>query len=324
MVSENMEIRYIQPEEYRQQGIFAADNFFGSPTWMDAQGKGCKSFAIFKGGDMVAAFHLYHYSRLGKQFLINPPMAPHCGFMAKLAGEKIYSRQSEIKRMLTAMAHFLKTEYKGAFFDFSFPPEVVDVQPFQWKGFHTAPRYTYLLPLQSTEEQLLKQMSTERRKNIKNALAVGYEISTAAHQVAVAALVEQSLKKAGAPFKHELLNQLLTDTENEVFSVLVSKDGIPLATAVTVHDTRRAYYIAGGHSAEGGDTLAGTLSLWTCIEEAQLWGCREFDFLGSSVPAIEKYFRGFGGKLSPYFGIQSGPGLVGWLQKQKHKIKAAR
>jgi len=30
---------------------------------------------------------------------------------------------------------------------------------------------------------------------------------------------------------------------------------------------------------------------------------RVFDFEGSNVPSIERYFRGFGGTLTPYIGV---------------------
>ncbi len=319
-----MEIRQIQVSDFKQAGMNSKDNFFGSVAWLEIQGKGCQSYGMFKGTEMVASFHLYHYTRLGKHFLINPPMSPHCGFQARLSGEKMYSRQSEMKRLLTAMAQFLKTEYKSAFFDFSFPPEVIDVQPFQWKGFHALPRYTYLLHLDRTEEELLKQMSTERRKNIRNALEAGYEVSANSNQDAVVSLVGLTLKKAGAPFNPDLLRSLLDIGDDEVYSLVISKNGKPLSAVVTVHDAHRAYYIAGGHSADNGDALAGTLALWMAIHEAQMCGCKQFDFLGSSVPAIEKYFRAFGAELTPCFGIQTGGGIVGWLQKQKRKIKSVR
>jgi hypothetical protein len=35
-------------------------------------------------------------------------------------------------------------------------------------------------------------------------------------------------------------------------------------------------------------------------------GFKTFDFEGSGIPAIEKFFRSFGGALTPYFCITGG------------------
>ena len=39
------------------------------------------------------------------------------------------------------------------------------------------------------------------------------------------------------------------------------------------------------------------------IQAAQERGLKTFDFEGSSIPPIERFFRGFGGQLTPYFSI---------------------
>ena len=39
------------------------------------------------------------------------------------------------------------------------------------------------------------------------------------------------------------------------------------------------------------------------IRHAKELGLKTFDFEGSVIPAIERYFRGFGGKLTPYYRV---------------------
>ena len=43
--------------------------------------------------------------------------------------------------------------------------------------------------------------------------------------------------------------------------------------------------------------------MWEAIKFAKKLGIKYFDFEGSMVPQIERYFRGFGGKLTPYYRI---------------------
>ena len=47
----------------------------------------------------------------------------------------------------------------------------------------------------------------------------------------------------------------------------------------------------------------GPLAMWVAILKAKEMGLQVFDFEGSIVPPIERYFRGFGGKLTPIFSV---------------------
>lgn len=75
------------------------------------------------------------------------------------------------------------------------------------------------------------------------------------------------------------------------------------------------------NDATSGDHLAGAFCLWNIISETKKIGCKEFDFLGSSVPDIEKYFRGFGPELISYTRIMRNRGIRAWLKRQKDKAK---
>lgn len=43
--------------------------------------------------------------------------------------------------------------------------------------------------------------------------------------------------------------------------------------------------------------------MFEAIQHTQQLGLERFDFEGSVIPAIERYIRGFGGKLTPYFKV---------------------
>lgn len=314
-----MEVSIIPDTDRLDYDWLSRDNFFGSPAWLAAQGKKCIRFGIYRNSELFGAFFLYQYTRLGKQFLINLPMAPHCGLKLRLMGEKVHSRQSEVKRAITAIATFLRQEYKGAIIDFTLPIEFLDAQPFQWRSYQVIPKYTYLLQVDKGEDHLLKQMSTPCRKNIRAALAASYELRKDAPVDTVLEIIGSSLKRAGQTFHGNALRYLLENDHEEVVAYTVYKDEQPLAVAVAAHHGAYCYYLAGGHIAEQGDGIAGTLALWSAISESYLWGCTTFDFLGSSVPTIEKYFRGFGAELTPYFRIQYERGLISWVKKQREK-----
>ena len=54
-----------------------------------------------------------------------------------------------------------------------------------------------------------------------------------------------------------------------------------------------------------------------CIELAESLDARSFDFEGSMMPNVERFFRGFGGQLINYGSVSDGK----WWVKQMKKIK---
>nr|HPR68216.1 methicillin resistance protein [Kiritimatiellia bacterium] len=48
------------------------------------------------------------------------------------------------------------------------------------------------------------------------------------------------------------------------------------------------------------------LAVWEAIRHAKEAGLETFDFEGSVIPPIERFFRGFGGRLTPYYTVNKG------------------
>lgn len=48
---------------------------------------------------------------------------------------------------------------------------------------------------------------------------------------------------------------------------------------------------------------AGASTVFEAIQHSQEIGLKAFDFEGAVISAIERYFRGFGGTLTPYFTV---------------------
>jgi hypothetical protein len=90
--------------------------------------------------------------------------------------------------------------------------------------------------------------------------------------------------------------------EKNSYCFLSSTNGHPVAGVYIVHDAHTAYYLMGGYS-KNAHHGAGALAMWHAILKAKEMGLEVFDFEGSIIPAIERYFRGFGGKLTPIFSI---------------------
>jgi len=118
-------------------------------------------------------------------------------------------------------------------------------------------------------------------------------------------LVKSTFMRQNKKVNNYYLKKILyefTNQENS-FSFVALKDGIPLSAALCVYDKNTAYYLLGGYDYENKHHGAGALVIWESIKYAKSIGLKEFDFEGSMVPQIERYFRGFGGRLTPYFRV---------------------
>ncbi len=316
-----MEIRVISSTSTVGNTLIPNLNLFVQDHWVALFDRQVVVHGIFKGEQPVALFHTFQYSKLGKLFLIATPMAPHCGLQILRNSEGKYSSQTDTKRILRTMAEFLAVKAKNTYVDIALPVGITDVQPFIWKELTVSPKYTYLLDCTLHESALLANMSAERRKNIRDAEKAGYDIQINQNGESALMLISDTLRRAGeTPKEAELKRILAPENDPWRFWVLISRGGEPLATAIVGYDSQRAYYLAGGHNHAAGDSLAGSWALWNGIIESGKRSVPSFDFLGSSVPTIEQYFRGFGGMLTPYFRIGGGQGFTGFLKTLKKRL----
>jgi lipid II:glycine glycyltransferase (peptidoglycan interpeptide bridge formation enzyme) len=77
------------------------------------------------------------------------------------------------------------------------------------------------------------------------------------------------------------------------------------AGAFIVWQESSAYYLAGGADPALRDPGAQALVLWEAIQAVSAYTGR-FDFEGSMLPGVERFFRDFGAVQTPYFTISKG------------------
>lgn len=296
-------------------------NFFLGDCFVKAFDFSLGQFEIIndKGGEPLALFNLYEYEKMGFRLVITPPLSHHIGLSISFRSEKLVTRQAEVRKVLGAMASYLTSHCSNCYLDLALPPEISDVRPFQEAGFITTPAYTYVLNLMDrSEEDLLKAMTSGRRKNIRDAEGSDLRIAFNPEAEEVVELVSKTLIAQGVdPHKKELFQLLKCDSEC-VFSVGAFGENSLEAVSIIGFDEKRAHYLAGGTRKESG--VAGAYVLWNSILQAQKRKVQSFDFMGSSVPSIERYFRGFGGELTPYFRIKRNTRVFDTLKAAKRKL----
>ena len=193
----------------------------------------------------------------------------------------------------------------------NFHHTVTDWLPFYWAGYKQTTRYTYRLLNIKQEEMLWNNMATNIRRNIIKAKEK-YRIT-----VQKGISIEAFLRVQTQTFERQ---QITNKTDIKVLTRLIQacrkrnqgdiwggydEKGELHAAAFIVWQNDTAWYLAGGGNPALRDSGAHSLILWECIRHVASF-INTFDFEGSMIPGVERFFREFGAIQTPYFTITKG------------------
>jgi len=280
-------------------------NVFNTLEWLKMFGENVRFFGFSEGnGRLIGGFALYHELRFGLKFCRTPPFTPYIGPFLKVSATNPVAVLSKWKEAVALMAETVENGSYAVVSTF-LNKEVYDAQPFIWRHFKVIPHYTYVLSLENTVEQLWQRMSPERRNDIKKGGKDGLEVRSVEEPSIVKTLVLKTFSRQNKTLPESYLDRVLFEfaTPSNSFAFGCWKEDIPLSCAFCIHDGYTAYYLLGGYDHGNKHHGAGPMVLWECIKYAKAIGLKQFDFEGSMVPDIERFFRGFGGDMLTYYRV---------------------
>lgn len=254
----------------------------------------------------VQAFMPYFKKRkLQFDIITVPPLTPYMGpWLHYPEGQKEATRLSFEKKMYEQLiAQLPKTDKFIQYFH----PEVTNWLPFYWNDFEQSTRYTYIIDNLSDADVLYENL----QGNIRREISKAQKSLTVSEVNQVKTLHNLKLKDFAA--KGQELNYSEVYFKR-VFERLKSKDackawvasdtdGNPIASLLLVWDDDSAYYLAGAADPENKNSGAMSLLMWTAILFASSVADK-FNFEGSMIEPVERFFRSFGAKQTPYFEIR--------------------
>jgi len=178
--------------------------------------------------------------------------------------------------------------------------------PFSWKGYKQSTRYTYVISDISDADKVFSDFKTNIRREIRKAqksLRTGVlEDINLMFQMKLKVYKENndsypiSLNRLKAVYNY--------CRDNNCGELLVAKDAEGNIHSLLLHawDNGSAYYLHGVTDLNFKSTGSMSLLLWEAIKRSSS-KTKAFNFEGSMVESIERYFRGFGGEQTPYFQI---------------------
>lgn len=210
-----------------------------------------------------------------------------------------------------ALCKELLSRLKVRVFLQNFTHAFTDWLPFYWNGYRQTTRYTYLLYNLKDMDRIWQNMNRNLRRNIRKAeedyhITIRKGISVDEFLRVQALTFERQDKKNKQP--EEVLRRLINISRVREQGDLwggYDEAGRLHAAVFVVWQKPCAHYIAGGSDPALRSSGAHGFVLREVIRAVSAH-VEKFDFDGSMLPGVERFFREFGAIQIPYFTISRG------------------
>ena len=274
---------------------------FMRPYWLDAVAPGQWEVVSAEDDGIVRALWVITRTRhKGLSAISLPPLTQFTGIWLDIDSELPHHKQ-EVQRQ-DLLAELIGQIPDVAIFEQKFRYTLEDWIPFYWEGYKQETRYTFRFE-RPEPERIFKTVSKSFRRNIRSAERL-FETSKTDNIAELCDLVEQvfEIRDDKMPYTREditnAFNALKPRDECQIYKAVRQETGETDAMIFTVWDEETTYYILGGRS--GSNTRNSTnLLLWQAIEDAAERG-QAFDFEGSMIKGVHKFFQSFGATMTPY------------------------
>lgn len=286
---------------------------FMKPHWLDAV---CGSdawqglLASDDSGVVRGAWAIHVKRKMGMHAIILPPLTFFTGIWLDVDMSLPVDKQIDMRHVLLADLESQLPAY--TVFEQKFHHPLQDWLPFYWRGYRQETRYTYRFA-KVDMEVIGKNVSKSFRRNLRRADRI-FSVEVSKDVPAFYSLVREvfDIRKESIPFTQH--------TVEKIFGALHGRDECRIykatepegasASIMVVWDATTTYYILGGR--KGSNTRGATnLLIWAALEDAAQRG-HAFDFEGSMIGGVNRFFRSFGAEMVPYLYVYKYNGLAAY------------
>lgn len=281
-----------------QGAIYALSDYLSiiHPEW--------QAFIIEDKGEWQAIMPWFVKNVFGVKSAFQPALCQYQGAYLKATAFSTY-KQIDFERKIGEL--FATSIVANANkYESNYSPNIQYVLPYYWKGLSLIPRFTYFLNLPTS----ITAYSKNHQRALQKANKCDFSLEVSSSAAEMIALFKQN---KGAEIK--LLNDqhysnmekiVKTFLPRQMAHVLSCKDANGALVASLIGFTYKevfTYYL-GTTTAQGKKDQAMVWLITEAMQYAQQLECTIFDFEGSMIEPIEKFFRGFGASSKPYYTIK--------------------
>jgi hypothetical protein len=280
---------------------------FVQAWWLDATcGDSWNVCLVEKSGEVLAAMPYFVKKRSGFTLLTQPPLTQCLGPWLKPSEAKYSKRLGAEKDLLAALIQQLPPH---DYFRQNWHHSHSNWLPFYWQGFSQTTRYTYRLPKVLDVNGVWDGFRENIRRDIRKAqnrykLSIRTDVSLENFLV----LNEKVFRRQGIhlPYSRSMVRRIdeaCAGKRRRRIFLAEDARGNQHAAVYIVWDNQSAYYLMGGGDPDLRSSGATSLCMWEAIKFAATV-CESFDFEGSMIEPVERFFRAFGAEQTPYFCVQ--------------------
>lgn len=292
--------------------------------WLDAVSEDNWDVILMEENNKIIAFLPYFlHKKYCFKSIIPPHLTPIGGVW--LSYEQGMHQTSRYTHEIKVMDYIAKEidKLKIDFFSQKFNHKITNWLGFYWNGFKQTTYYTYRVLGLENIEKVYSCFHQKTKKTIRLAqeeLIITEDISLEEfYRINSLTFQRQKLK---VPYSESFFIRLASICkEKNACKLLSAKDklGNIHAVLMIVFNENTCYSIVSGADSNLRSSGATTLLNWHAIKFAHENGMKEYDFTGSMIEPIEKFFRHFGSIQTPYFLIEKNYSkLYTFLRSLKH------
>tara|TARA_B100001063_G_C16746734_1_gene547975 strand:- start:440 stop:1429 length:990 start_codon:yes stop_codon:yes gene_type:complete len=280
------------------------DYSVGADTWDVA--------LVFKDGKIIASMPYVIKNRLGLKLSTLPELTQYLGPWIKPSQAKYPKILGQQKDIMTKLIEQLpRFDYFSQNWDY----KQTNWLPFYWKGFQQTTNYTYVIDDMSSLDLLWSNFQENIRREIKK--AENRNNLKFLDNPTIEDFIELNrkvYKRKNIKIPHNEqtfinLDKACAQRNARKIFIAVDADGMHHAGVYIVWDKNSAYYLMGGSDPELRNSGANSLCMWEAIKFASTV-TKEFNFEGSMMEPVERFFRAFGGKQKLVFNVSKTPSLL--------------
>ncbi len=286
-------------------------------------------YAGFKGQEPVGIFPIFEISKGPVSTAFSPPPNLKISYLgpALLNHRKQKRRRQEktnqrfINGCLDAVDEDIDPRYTHIRTSFQY----TDARPFVWGDFSPKTRYTYVVDLEPTEEDIIMAFSSDARSNIRGADEQDYELSRGGE-----AEIRQTIKRLQARHAEqdvsfnvtpELAIDLWRELPEDVFRIYTCEiDGKLAGGHITLETGNVIYGWQSWGDMESAIPVNDLLD-WEIITTARERGRKWYDLVGANNERISKYKAKFNPELRTYQSIEQGTPAMKLVSEIYKRVK---
>ncbi|AEH37623.1 GNAT family N-acetyltransferase [Halopiger xanaduensis] len=277
-------------------------------------------YGAFKGQQAVGLLPVFVDEKSVGRTVFSPPVSlgvPRLGPIINPNSPKRRKWERINSELAEAVAADLETDKRSTLFRMTCPVGYDDPRPYNWNGFTTEPKFTYVVDLEGCSDVedamsgFSKSLRNEMRRYDDLDLTIEQEGIDSAMRIYEDVVVQYEEYDDTAPMTEPFLRDLLSSLDDDRWRVYVARtpDGEYKSGIITLFSNDLAYYWQGGVVASyehvSVNNLLHRVILEDIVTDPELESVTGYDLVGANTERLCEYKGKFNGELRPYYAVES-------------------